>query len=57
MDKHEKNQNLTPNSMDECKENQDLILVLHKKALNETLFPIIEIFSIFKVFKKYFINC
>lgn len=45
-----KNQNLTPNSMDKCKENQDLILIMHKKALNETLLAIIEIFNIFKVF-------
>ncbi len=26
MDEHEKNQNLTPNSMNECRENQDLFL-------------------------------
>jgi hypothetical protein len=50
MDEHAKNQNLTPNSMDECKENQNLILVMHKKALNETLLAIFEIFSIFLKF-------
>ncbi len=38
--------------MDECKENQDLILVMHKKALNETLLTTIENFNIFKILKK-----
>jgi len=48
MDEHEKNKNLTRLN-GRCKENQDLILVMHKEAFNETLLAIIEICSIFKV--------
>jgi hypothetical protein len=58
MDEHEKNQNHTPNSMDECKENQDLIFVMHKKALNETLLAIIEKIEIknLKIMFQFFFN-
>jgi hypothetical protein len=54
MDKHEK-MKILHHLMDERKENQDLILVMHKDALNRTLLATIEIFSIYflKIKKKF----